>query len=38
MYACLLPEKERKWLAIKIHLSRTVQMKINKRSETKLRE
>ena len=35
---CLLLEKEWKWLAIKTHLPRMVQMKINTRSETVLRE
>lgn len=35
---CLLLEKEWKWLAIKTHLPRMVQMKINTRSETILRE
>ena len=35
---CLLLEKEWKWLAIKTHLPRMVQMKINMRSEIALRE
>ena len=35
---CLLLEKEWKWLAIKTHLPRMVQMKINMRSEAVLRE
>ena len=35
---CLLLEKEWKWLAIKTHLPRMVQMKINMRSEAILRE